>query len=95
MTTAATIFVGGGIVAIVAIAVLSGLWLWRPERSFTWYLLHLAVGIYGISAVVALALLHELSAAAAAILSSIVAYTLGASAQQKPPDTPGNGRSGG
>ena len=79
-----TVFVAGGVVAVVAIAVLGGLWLWKPERSFTSFLLHLAVGVYGISAVVTLALAHELSSAAAAILSSIAAYTLGLTSQGGP-----------
>lgn len=74
------IFVGGGLVVVLAVTVLGGIWLWRPRDYFTWFLLHLAVGVYGISAVVLLAMLHDLSPAATAILSSLIAYSLGASA---------------
>lgn|GEM_PF-4046438 len=66
-------------------------WLTRTQAHFTWYMLHLAIGVLGILAVVILAVEGVLDAAAAAILSSIVAYSVGASGTQgaRPDLSPG------
>jgi hypothetical protein len=77
-----------GLVIIgVLVLVASGLtlyWLSRTQAYFTWYMLHLVIGILGILAVVILAVEGVLDAAAAAILSSIVAYSVGASGNRTP-----------
>lgn len=48
-----------------------------PPIHFNWFLLHFSIGIVGILSIVILAILHDLSAASAAIISSVVAYSLG------------------
>lgn len=67
--------------AVLAVWVLARKWVCEanPPDYFTWFLLHFGVGVVGIAAVVALALFGHLNSAAAAILSSIVAYSMGAS----------------
>ena len=52
----------------------------RNPPYFTWYMLHLAVGLLGLLVVLILALHHDLSAAATAVVASIVSYGLGAAA---------------
>lgn len=66
-------------VLVLVVAGLTLYWLARQQAFFTWFMLHLAIGILGILAVVILAVEGVLDAAAAAILSSIVAYSVGAS----------------
>jgi hypothetical protein len=64
---------------------------WRyvtnPTDYFTWFILHFGVGALGILAAVILAAVHELHAAAASIISSLVAYSLGASSAKSGPIT--------
>lgn len=75
----------GLIIVGILVPVASGLtlyWLTRTQAHFAWYMLHLAIGVLGILAVVILAVEGVLDAAAAAILSSIVAYSVGASGNQ-------------
>lgn len=67
---------------MLVVAGLTLYWLRRTQAHFTWYMLHLAIGVLGILAVVILAVEGVLDAAAAAILSSIVAYSVGASGNQ-------------
>ncbi len=72
----------GLIVIGVLVLIVAGLtlyWLARQQTNYTWFMLHLAIGMLGILAVMILAVEGVLDAAAAAILSSIVAYSLGAS----------------
>lgn len=87
-----------GLVAVLGLAIIgllvlvaSGLtlyWLGRTQAYFTWYMLHLVIGVLGILAVVILAVEGVLDAAAAAILSSIVGYSLGASGNRSPQAPP-------
>lgn len=68
------------VVAVLVIAgtlTLYGKIIKNPPQQFSWFLLHFSIGIVGIIAIVILAILHDLSAASAAIISSIVAYSLG------------------
>jgi len=53
----------------------------HPQTHFNWFLLHFAVGALGIIAVVILAILGDLTAAATAVIASVVAYSLGITAQ--------------
>jgi hypothetical protein len=88
LSTEALLLIIAG-VAVLATAVLAGAWLRDPRRDFPWFLLHFAIGIYGISAVVVLSLLHALGSTAAAILASIIAYSLGISTPANRPGTSG------
>ena len=77
------------VIGIVSISVgyLSSAYLTKPVAYFTWFLLHYAVGSIGILAVAVLSLSNHLNAAAASIISGIVAYSLGAAkSSSKPPD---------
>lgn len=92
--------------AVLAVWVLASKWLCEKTAPdyFTWFLLHFGIGVVGIAAVVALALFGNLSSAAAAILSSIVAYSMGATThgaitaitaakgQKDPPQNAGGGQ---
>lgn len=73
-----------GVGILVAFVILGTLFLAReaPAGSlhrYGWFLLHFAIGIVGIAAIAVLALTNTLSAAASAVIASIVAYSLGAS----------------
>lgn len=79
--------------AVLVVWVLACKWVREktPPAYFTWFLLHFGIGVVGIAAVVALALFGVLHSAAAAILASIVAYSLGA-AVHSTPKTAGDGQ---
>lgn len=77
----AAVFVAGGLVVVLAVTLSRSLVVCGsgvPRHTLRDFLLHLAIGVYGISAVVLISALHLLSPAATAILSSLVAYSLGA-----------------
>lgn len=75
----------GGVIA--GGALLANRYLSHPNDSFTWFLLHFAIGAMGILAVIILAVVHALNAAAATIVSGIVAYSLGASSGKLSPQS--------
>jgi cytochrome b561 len=71
------------LIALSAILVIGSVFLSlrllnKPNDYLTGYLLHFSIGIFGILAVVLLSVLKDLSVAATAVISSIVAYSLGA-----------------
>lgn len=84
-----------GLIAVVALAgtfFLAALWLRLPQKRFIWFLLHFGIGALGILAVVVLAILGKLSGTAAAILSGIVSFSIGAATAKTkggapPPDS--------
>ena len=95
---AAYFALGLTVLVVIAVWVLACKWVRSSDRPdyFTWFLLHFGIGTVGIGAVLALALLGHLSSGATtAILSSIVAYSLGAaghnSPKTAPPDKPAPG----
>lgn len=55
--------------------------LTHPQPHFNWFLLHFSVGAFGIIAVLILSVLNDLTAAATAVIASVVAYSLGVAAQ--------------
>ncbi|MCL4351966.1 MAG: hypothetical protein M1318_04870 [Firmicutes bacterium] len=74
------VVIGLLVVALLVIAgtlILTARIIKDPPLHFNWFLLHFSIGIVGIVSIVILAILHDLSAASAAIISSIVAYSLG------------------
>jgi len=79
---------------IVAVALLAAYSLRNPQPYFSWFLLHFAIGVLGILAVLFLAVNNKLDAAASAILSSIVAYSLGAARSGQSATRPGQPAAG-
>jgi hypothetical protein len=87
------IYIVGGLIVIMGGVVAGGIYLAHrdigsPETHFMWFVLHFGVGALGILAVSALALLNRLDAAAAGIISSLVAYSLGAGTSRTSATTP-------
>ena len=79
-----------GLVLIVAIAKLTFSYLQGAQDRpyFTWYLLHLGVGLLGLLVILVLATRHVLTAAATAVVASIVSYGLGAATTHHTPSVP-------
>ena len=68
---------------LVLVALIKYLKQKEPPDYFGWVLLHLGVGIVGLVIVLVLAVFHDLSAAATAIISSVVSFSIGASATKR------------
>lgn len=62
--------------------------LTHPQIHFNWFVLHFAIGALGIIAILILAILNDLTAAATAVIASVVAYSLGITAQNANNSTP-------
>ncbi len=79
-----------GIILISAIWRLTARYLDAANNPpyFTWYVLHLAIGLVGLLVILVLALQHDLNAAATAVVASIVSYGLGASTSQQSKSSP-------
>ncbi len=78
------------VIGLVLVILLMYLTRKDPPDYFGWVLLHLGVGIVGLVIVLVLAVFHDLTAAATAIISSVVSFSIGASATKRSAASPTN-----